>query len=80
MSVVRRGVCAAHSPAPILLPAVLGRVAARLYRGDSKPETRKVPCPSYDELMTDLQSLSCVAVGREYGVSDNAIRRWIRWY
>jgi uncharacterized protein YjcR len=30
--------------------------------------------------MTDLKSMSFVAVGRKYGVSDNAIRKWIRWY
>lgn len=24
--------------------------------------------------------MSCVAVGRKYGVSDNAVRKWIRWY
>ncbi|MEA2196683.1 MAG: hypothetical protein QOJ25_734, partial [Solirubrobacteraceae bacterium] len=24
--------------------------------------------------------MSYVAVGRKYGVSDNAIRKWIRWY
>jgi transposase-like protein len=24
--------------------------------------------------------MSFVAVGRKYGVSDNAIRKWIRWY
>jgi transposase-like protein len=30
--------------------------------------------------MADLQAMSFVAVGRKYGVSDNAIRKWIRWY
>jgi transposase-like protein len=24
--------------------------------------------------------MSYVAVGRKYGVSDNAIRKWLRWY
>jgi transposase-like protein len=24
--------------------------------------------------------MSMVAVGRRYGVSDNAVRKWIRWY
>ncbi len=24
--------------------------------------------------------MSCVAVGRKYGVSDNAVRKWLRWY
>jgi uncharacterized protein YjcR len=24
--------------------------------------------------------MSFLAMGRKYGVSDNAIRKWIRWY
>jgi transposase-like protein len=24
--------------------------------------------------------MSFLAVGRKYGVSDNAVRKWIRWY
>jgi transposase-like protein len=35
--------------------------------------------PSYEHLMADVQSMS-LAVGRKYGVSDNAVRKWIRWY
>jgi len=40
-----------------------------------KPDTRKVPRPSYEQLKADLQSMSFVALGRKYGVSDNAIRK-----
>ncbi len=49
-------------------------------RGVAHPERRKVPRPSHDQLLEDLRSMSFVAVGRKYGVSDNAIRKWIRWY
>jgi hypothetical protein len=45
-----------------------------------KPETRKVLRPPYEQLMADVQSMSYLAVGRKYGVSDNAVRKWIRWY
>ena len=45
-----------------------------------RPERRKVPRPSYEQLMEDLRSMSLLAVGRKYGVSDNAVRKWIRWY
>jgi transposase-like protein len=24
--------------------------------------------------------MSWLAVGRKYGVSDNAVRKWVRWY
>jgi len=45
-----------------------------------RPETRKVPRPSYEQLIADLAAMSWLAVGRKYGVSDNAVRKWIRWY
>ncbi len=45
-----------------------------------RPETRKVPRPSYEQLKADLAQMSWVAVGRKYGVTDNAVRKWIRWY
>jgi transposase-like protein len=30
--------------------------------------------------MDDVRHMSMVAIGRKYGVSDNAVRKWIRWY
>ncbi len=49
-------------------------------RGIPQPCRRKVPRPSLGQLMDDLRSMSFLAVGRKYGVSDNAVRKWIRWY
>jgi hypothetical protein len=57
-----------------------GRAAATLYRGLAHPNTRKVERPSYEQLKSDLSAMSFVAVGRKYGVSDNAVRKWLRWY
>ena len=57
-----------------------GTVAARLYTGAARPKARKVERPSYAQLKADLASLSCVAVGRKYSVSDNAVRKWLRSY
>jgi hypothetical protein len=45
-----------------------------------RPESRKVPRPAYEQLRADLARMSWVAVGRKYGVSDNAVRKWMRWY
>jgi hypothetical protein len=45
-----------------------------------RPDTRKVSRPTYEQLRTDLSQMSWVAVGRKYGVSDNAVRKWMRWY
>jgi transposase-like protein len=30
--------------------------------------------------MDDVRTMSMLAVGRKYGVTDNAVRKWIRWY
>ena len=57
-----------------------GKVAATLRSGVAHPETRKVDRPSYEQLLADLESMSFLAVGRKYGVSDNAIRKWLKWY
>jgi Zn finger protein HypA/HybF involved in hydrogenase expression len=45
-----------------------------------RPERRKVERPSYEQLLEDLAEMSVLAVGRKYGVSDNAVRKWLRWY
>ncbi len=47
---------------------------------EARPGSRKVVRPSYEQLVDDLEWMSFVAVGRKYGVSDNAVRKWIRWY
>ena len=36
--------------------------------------------PPYHQLMRELEETSYSAVGRKYGVSDNAIRKWVRAY
>lgn len=40
----------------------------------------KVQRPTYEQLLGDLREMSWVAVGRKYGVSDNAVRKWLRRY
>lgn len=49
-------------------------------RREPRPQTRRVERPSYEELKDDLAAMSVLAVGRKYGVSDNAVRKWVRWY
>ena len=44
------------------------------------PERRKVERPPYDILLAELAASNFSAVGRKYGVSDNAVRKWLRWY
>ena len=42
--------------------------------------TRKVKRPPYNALVRELAAHGYSAVGRHYGVSDNAVRKWLRAY
>jgi hypothetical protein len=44
------------------------------------PALHRVERPPYAQLMAELAATSFSAVGRKYGVSDNAIRKWVRAY
>jgi integrase len=41
---------------------------------------RKVERPSFDELKLDIGRKGFVGTGNKYGVSDNAVRKWLRFY
>jgi hypothetical protein len=41
---------------------------------------RKTTRPPYKELKEDIEKYGYSAIGRKYGVSDNAIRKWIKTY
>ena len=45
-----------------------------------KKQRRLTERPSYDILMKDIEETNYCAVGRKYGVSDNAIRKWVKSY
>jgi transposase-like protein len=45
-----------------------------------KPASRKVERPPFEQLLAEIEATSYVAVGRKYGVSDNAVRKWVRFY
>jgi predicted small metal-binding protein len=49
-------------------------------RGIPRPERRKVDRPPYARLKREVGAMGWSAVGRRYGVSDNAVRKWVRWY
>ena len=49
--------------------------------GLPRPGGRKVrERPQYELLLAEIAATSWSAVGRKYGVSDNAIRKWVRAY
>jgi hypothetical protein len=41
---------------------------------------RKVDRPEYEVLLKEIDELGYSATGRKYGVSDNAIRKWVKYY
>jgi transposase-like protein len=49
-------------------------------RGYAVPGARKVERPPHQTLLREVEELGYLAVGRRYGVSDNAIRKWVRQY
>lgn len=44
------------------------------------PSAWKVARPSHELLLREIAETSWSAVGRKYGVSDNAVRKWVRSY
>ena len=46
----------------------------------SNKNNRKTIRPSYEQLCSDKEHMSMVAIGKKYGVSDNTIRKWIKKY
>lgn len=45
--------------------------------GRARPGARRVERPAYEQLIAEVKELGFSATGRKYGVSDNAIRKWI---
>ena len=41
---------------------------------------RLVERPPYEQLVKEIEETSYLAVARKYGVSDNAIRKWVKVY
>jgi hypothetical protein len=54
--------CGTHSPGP---------------RGP-RPERRKCERPPLEQLLAEIDELGYVGTANKYGVSDNAIRKWVR--
>jgi hypothetical protein len=41
---------------------------------------RKVCRPPYEQLIKEINETNYVVVGKKYGVADNTIRKWVRFY
>lgn len=56
------------------------RCGQRAPKPGPRPRIRRVDRPPYEQLMRGIEATSYSAVGRRYGVSDNAIRKWVLAY
>lgn len=52
----------------------------KLRKKDQSIKARKIERPSIEQLQYDISLLGFVKTGKKYGVSDNAIRKWVRFY
>lgn len=48
--------------------------------GVKRPGARKAKRPPHKQLLQEIDELGYLATGRLYGVSDNAVRKWVREY
>ncbi|MBM3667048.1 MAG: hypothetical protein FJW90_06125 [Actinobacteria bacterium] len=48
--------------------------------GVKRPGARKVERPPHRRLLEEIEEHGYLGVGRRHGVSDNAVRKWIREY
>jgi hypothetical protein len=48
--------------------------------GVRRPDRRTIEQPPLAQLLAEIEASSWCAVGRKYGVSDNAVRKWVRQY
>jgi hypothetical protein len=49
-------------------------------KSGARPATRKVARPPYPQLQREIHALGWEGVGRRYGVTGNAVRKWVRQY
>ena len=59
------------------------RCVGRMHRGQPykpHPERRRADRPPFQQLLAEIDDLGYSATGRRYGVSDNAIRKWVRYF
>jgi hypothetical protein len=71
----------AHCRRPFRARAPRQRFCSRACSSSrSRPHKRKVKRPPLDRLRADVADLGFSATGRRYGVSGNAIRKWLKHY
>src|SRR5919197_291624 len=67
------------TPAIPLTPATAQSHLRSRPPGFHVPSGARSSARPYEQLLKEIEETSYLAVGRKYGVSDNAIRKWIRF-
>ncbi|MCP4320253.1 MAG: hypothetical protein GY787_00020 [Alteromonadales bacterium] len=49
-------------------------------KGVGKPSERKVERPLKEQLLVLIKTKPILQIGKQYGVSDNSIRKWCKFY
>ena len=49
-------------------------------RWSATDKRKVVNRPSLETILNDVKETSFIATGKKYGVSDNTIRKWIKYY
>lgn len=47
---------------------------------DYSIKQRKIERPPFETLLKEIDEFGYVGTGKKYGISDNSIRKWIKWY
>jgi hypothetical protein len=84
---IRREPCECRRCGTSFLPKYLGQRYCSRYCGTrwdrtgvGRPGARRVERPPHDQLLREVEEHGYLGVGRRYGVSDNAVRKWLRSY
>lgn len=72
--------CVGHKIFDIKEKKEIKKIKIKEKKRKDRPNTRKVERPSLDILLDSVKEIGYSATGRLYGVSDNAIRKWIKRY
>jgi hypothetical protein len=72
--------CGEHFEAKRREQRYCSRACGQRVAWTNRRSTRRVERPPYEQLVAEISASNYCAVGRKYGVSDNAIRKWVRQY
>ena len=81
MRSLRPRVCAEIPDASILLSRLRVSLGSTPASREAQPRFAQSRAAALrSDVLAEIEATSYLAVGRKYGVSDNAVRKWVRFY